>query len=146
MAKLPILEFPDERLRTKAVPWKPLTTRSPARRRCWNHADARGIGLAATQIDVHRRVVVMDVDARRWCVNPRRPLACQGHLGLFVDPEYYAEVPRYLKVNSTRWIAVTLRLSRWPTGPLHCRYDQWAYYLGPSPSARPGDEKVSATS
>lgn len=109
MAKLSILEFPDERLRTKA---EPVTDVDDEVRRLVDDMletmyDANGIGLAATQVDVHRRVVVMDVseerDQPRVMINPeyvplgdeREPLQ-EGCLSI---PEYYAEVPRALRVH-----------------------------------------------
>lgn len=109
MAKLPILEFPDPRLRTKATP---VTAVDDEVRRLVDDMletmyDAKGIGLAATQVDVHRRVVVMDVSDDQSqplvLINPeytplgeeREPLQ-EGCLSI---PEYYAEVPRHLRVH-----------------------------------------------
>ena len=63
MAKLKILEFPDPRLRTRAVP----VTEVDARIRTLiddlfeTMYAAPGIGLAATQVDVHERLLVADV-------------------------------------------------------------------------------------
>ncbi|WP_108445425.1 peptide deformylase [Halomonas denitrificans] len=109
MAKLPILEFPDERLRTVAAPVE--TVDDEVRRLVDDMLetmyDASGIGLAATQVDVHRRVIVMDVSDDRSSplvlINPsytpigdeRDPMQ-EGCLSI---PEYYAEVPRALKVH-----------------------------------------------
>ena len=63
MARLQILEYPDPRLRTKA---KPVTVFDAALAALV--ADmletmyvAPGVGLAATQVDVHKRLIVMDV-------------------------------------------------------------------------------------
>jgi peptide deformylase len=63
MALLPILEFPDPRLRTVA---KPVTEVDDNIRRLVDDMfdtmyDAPGIGLAASQVNVHKRVVVIDV-------------------------------------------------------------------------------------
>lgn len=63
MAILNILEFPDTRLRTKA---KPVAHVNDSVRRLVNNMletmyAAPGIGLAATQVDVHKQVVVMDL-------------------------------------------------------------------------------------
>jgi peptide deformylase len=63
MALLPILRFPDERLRTIA---KPVTVFDAALRKlvadmAETMYEAPGIGLAATQVNVHQRVVVIDV-------------------------------------------------------------------------------------
>lgn len=63
MAILDILEFPDPRLRTVA---KPIDTVDDALRQTIDDMfetmyEAPGIGLAATQVNVHRRLVVIDV-------------------------------------------------------------------------------------
>ena len=76
MAKLKILEFPDPKLRIKA---QPVETVDNALRRLIDDMfetmyDAPGIGLAATQVDVHRRLLVADVstekDDPRELLNP----------------------------------------------------------------------------
>ena len=109
MAKLPILEFPDERLRTRAAPVEAVDdeVRQLVDDMLETMYDASGIGLAATQVDVHRRVIVMDTsdDQSRPLVliNPEytpigdeRDLLSEGCLSI---PEYYAEVPRALRVH-----------------------------------------------
>jgi len=63
MAILPILEYPDPRLRTKA---KPVVTVDDDIKRLVDDMfetmiDSHGIGLAASQVDVHQRVIVMDL-------------------------------------------------------------------------------------
>lgn len=63
MAKLTILEFPDPRLRTKA---KPVVHVDDNIRHIISNMfetmyDAPGIGLAATQVDVHQQIIVMDI-------------------------------------------------------------------------------------
>ena len=63
MAKLPILHFPDPRLRTKA---KPVNTVDDSIRQLIKDMfetmyDAPGIGLAATQVNHHIRLMVMDI-------------------------------------------------------------------------------------
>ncbi|MDN6179442.1 MAG: peptide deformylase [Halomonas subglaciescola] len=109
MAKLPILTFPDDRLRTRAAPVDTVddAVRTLVDNMLETMYDARGIGLAATQVDVHRRVVVMDVsesgNAPLVLINPsyvalgdeKAPLS-EGCLSI---PEYYAEVPRYLRIK-----------------------------------------------
>ena len=67
MAILRILEFPDPKLRTKAVPVDKV---DEALRRLIDDMfdtmyEAPGIGLAATQVDVHRRLLVADVSNER---------------------------------------------------------------------------------
>lgn len=63
MAIRPILEFPDTRLRTvaKPVPVVDATIQSLVDDMFETMYDAGGIGLAATQIDVHLRVIVIDL-------------------------------------------------------------------------------------
>ena len=63
MSLLNILEFPDTRLRTVA---KPVMEVDSALQVLIDDMletmyDAPGIGLAATQVDVHKRIVVMDL-------------------------------------------------------------------------------------
>ena len=66
MALLPILEFPDPRLRTKAVPVDAARLAEPSFQQLFDDMfetmyDAPGIGLAASQVDVHQRFMVIDV-------------------------------------------------------------------------------------
>ena len=63
MAKLEILEYPDPRLRTQA---KPVTDFGAELQRQIDDMletmyAAPGIGLAATQVDIHKRLIVIDV-------------------------------------------------------------------------------------
>ncbi len=74
---LPILEYPDPRLKKVA---QPVTVFGPdIERLVRDMADtmyaAPGIGLAATQVDVHKRVIVIDISETR------------GELRVFVNPE-----------------------------------------------------------
>jgi len=80
MALLPILEFPDPRLRTKAATMEPAQLADPAFQRLVDDMfetmyEAPGIGLAASQVDVHQRFMVIDVSEEK-----NRPL-------VFVNPE-----------------------------------------------------------
>ena len=63
MAKLEILEFPDPRLRTvaKQVTQVDDTTRTLIDDMFETMYAAPGIGLAATQVNIHQRVVVIDI-------------------------------------------------------------------------------------
>jgi peptide deformylase len=70
MALLPILEFPDPRLRTKAVPVDAAHVTTPAFQRLLDDMfetmyDAPGIGLAASQVDVHQRFMVIDISEEK---------------------------------------------------------------------------------
>ena len=103
MAKLSILEYPDPRLRTVA---QPVTVFDAALRQL--AADmfetmyaAPGIGLAASQVDVHRRLLVADVsedkDDPRVLVNPRileREGAQVYQEGCLSVPGIFADVER----------------------------------------------------
>jgi peptide deformylase len=63
MAILEILEFPDPRLRTEAKPVTEVTSdiRTLVDDMFETMYEAPGIGLAATQVNVHQRLLVMDV-------------------------------------------------------------------------------------
>lgn len=111
MAKLDILEFPDPRLRTVA---KPVTEVTAATRRLLDDMfetmyDAPGIGLAATQVNVHERLLVMDVSEDR-----SEPLVFINPEVTVLDPELgeYDEgclsVPGFYEtVNRPRRVEVT---------------------------------------
>jgi peptide deformylase len=80
MALLPILEFPDPRLRTRAVDVDPAELATPGFQALLDDMfetmyEAPGIGLAASQVDVHKRFMVIDVSEDR-----SRPM-------VFVNPE-----------------------------------------------------------
>jgi peptide deformylase len=67
MAKLDILRYPDPKLQTVAKPVQAIDARirSLVADMLETMYDANGIGLAATQVNVHERVVVMDVSENR---------------------------------------------------------------------------------
>ena len=67
MALLPILSFPDARLHTVAQPVKAVDDRirTLVADMLETMYDANGIGLAATQVDVHERLVVIDISEGR---------------------------------------------------------------------------------
>jgi len=103
MAKLKILEFPDPRLRTKATP---VTAVDDALRALIDDMfetmyAAPGIGLAATQVDVHKRLLIADVSADKSdphvLINPEI-LEKDGVMvtdeGCLSVPGYYEEVER----------------------------------------------------
>lgn len=108
MAKLKILEYPDPRLRKKAVP---VASVDDALRRLIEDMfetmyDAPGIGLAATQVDVHRRLLVADVSAEKdhpyVLINPE--IVAQDGLevseeGCLSVPGYFEEVERAERVR-----------------------------------------------
>ena len=70
MALLPILEFPDPRLRTVAAKVDPARIAEPAFQQLLDDMfetmyAAPGIGLAASQVDVHQRFMVIDVSEEK---------------------------------------------------------------------------------
>ena len=112
MALLPILEFPDPRLRTKAVAVAPSELAEPALQRLFDDMfetmyDAKGIGLAATQVDVHERLIVMDVSEQRnqrlVLINPELVWASDervlGEEGCLSVPGIYDGVERAERVR-----------------------------------------------
>ena len=103
MTKLAILEYPDPRLRTTA---KPVDVVDDAVRRLTDDLletmyAAKGVGLAATQVDVHRRVLVLDVSEERnqplIFINPKLLSAegrGPGEEGCLSVPDIYDKVQR----------------------------------------------------
>jgi len=78
MAVIPVLEYPDPRLRTVA---KPVTEFDDALQIIINNMldtmyEQNGLGLAATQVDFHKRLVVMD-----FSEDKSAPL-------VFINPEF----------------------------------------------------------
>lgn len=77
MTKLTILEFPDPRLRTQAEPVTEIDDgiRLLVSDMLETMYDAKGIGLAATQVNVHKQVIVMDLsetlDQPQVFINPQ---------------------------------------------------------------------------
>ena len=109
MPKLAILRYPDPRLHTVA---KPVTQVDDRIRQLVDDMletmyAADGVGLAATQVDVHERVIVMDTsearDDPRVLINPEiversaeMTLADEGCLSV---PAIYDKVSRHAKVT-----------------------------------------------
>lgn len=103
MARLPILEYPDPRLRTKALPVAVCdrVIRTLVADLFETMYAAPGIGLAASQVDVHRRVLVADVSEERdqgiCLINPEI-IHAQGSTsyeeGCLSVPGFYDEVER----------------------------------------------------
>ena len=107
MAKLDILEFPDPRLRTKA---KQVTKVDDNMRKLTDDMletmyEAPGIGLAATQVNVHKRIVVIDVTEDKSqplvLINPEYEIL-EGEQeydeGCLSVPGYYETVTRAEKI------------------------------------------------
>ena len=103
MAKLTILEFPDPRLRTRAIPVETVDDElnTLIDDLFETMYAAPGIGLAATQVDVHKRLLVVDVSSDNSepnaLINPEiieldgETMTEEGCLSV---PGYYEEVKR----------------------------------------------------
>ena len=108
MAKLKILRFPDARLRTKAVPVSDVSDgiRAFIDDMLETMYDALGIGLAATQVNVHQQVVVIDISEEKdqplCLINPKITKSDGVEIseeGCLSVPEYYAEVERAERIT-----------------------------------------------
>ena len=107
MALLPILRYPDPRLHKVA---EPVTTIDDGIRRlaadmAETMYEAPGIGLAATQVDVHQQLIVIDVsearDALLVLINPEiveHEGAQVGEEGCLSVPGIYDKVERAERV------------------------------------------------
>ena len=103
MAKLKILEFPDPRLRTKATPVEAVDDdlRALIADMFETMYAAPGIGLAATQVDVHKRLLVADISPDQSephaFINPEileKDGVIVSDEGCLSVPGYYEEVER----------------------------------------------------
>ncbi len=108
MALLTILEYPDPRLRTRAqpVPVVDDSIRELIDNMLETMYAAPGIGLAASQVDVHKRVIVIDIskarDAPHVFVNPQLTLsggAVETSEGCLSVPGFYEPVTRREQVR-----------------------------------------------
>ncbi len=109
MAQLPILHDPDPRLETVAQPI--LSVDDEVRRLAADMAEtmyeAPGIGLAATQVDVHRQLIVIDVSESRdqllTFINPKIVAASEEiasyEEGCLSVPGIFDEVERPARVT-----------------------------------------------
>jgi len=109
MAKLNILRYPDPRLHTVA---KPVAAVDDRIRRLVDEMletmyAAEGVGLAATQVDVHERVIVMDTSTDRdkplVLINPelvaRSVELAVAEEGCLSVPQIYDKVERHARVT-----------------------------------------------
>jgi len=112
MSKLTILEFPDKRLRTEALPVAEVNDeiRQIIDDMFETMYEAPGIGLAATQVDIHKQIVVIDVSEEKdqplVFINPKvqvldgDPETMQE--GCLSVPGFYEDVTRtaHVRVNA----------------------------------------------
>jgi peptide deformylase len=109
MALLPILSYPDPRLHKVAQPVAQVDDRIRQLVDDMLHTmyDAKGVGLAATQVDVHLRVVVIDTSEERnqplVLINPEIIEASEEMLvweeGCLSVPTIYDKVDRHARVK-----------------------------------------------
>lgn len=108
MSVMTVLEYPDPRLRKLA---EPVTEFGSALHKLADDMfetmyDEQGIGLAATQVDVHKRLVVIDLQDNHHeplvLVNPEiveRHGETISEEGCLSVPEYRADVPRAERIR-----------------------------------------------
>ena len=109
MAILNILKYPDPKLHTVAKPVAAVdeTIRQLVDDMLETMYQADGVGLAATQVDVHQRVVVIDTsqdrDTPRVLINPeliaKSEEMAEGEEGCLSVPTIYDKVQRHARVT-----------------------------------------------
>ncbi len=109
MALLPILQYPDARLHTVAKPVKEIDARvrQLVDDMLETMYEAKGVGLAATQVNVHERIVVIDTSEERndalVLINPEIIQASADMIvweeGCLSVPTIYDKVERHAKIR-----------------------------------------------
>jgi len=108
VAILTVLEFPDERLRRKAAVVETFdeSIRKLVSDMLETMYQAKGVGLAATQVDVHKRVIVMDTSEEKnaplCLVNPEiiaREGVEESEEGCLSVPGFFEKVKRAEQVT-----------------------------------------------
>ncbi|WP_432464213.1 MULTISPECIES: peptide deformylase [unclassified Agarivorans] len=108
MAALEVLRFPDERLRTIAQPVKNIddSIRIIIKNMFETMYLEEGVGLAATQVNIHQQIVVIDVSEERnqpLVLINAKIIESEGEQlneeGCLSVPEYRADVPRAEKIK-----------------------------------------------
>ena len=111
MSILTILEFPDERLRKKAAAVKSVDEKIKklVDDMLETMYESKGVGLAATQVDVHQRVIVIDVSEEKNAplslINPEiieRDGIKESEEGCLSVPGFFEKVKRaeHIKVKA----------------------------------------------
>lgn len=108
MALLEVLHYPDNKLRNKAIPFETVddNARNLARDMLETMYENNGIGLAATQVNISKRLVVIDLSEDKnepiYLINPEI-LSSEGtevsQEGCLSVPEYYDSVTRAEKIT-----------------------------------------------
>lgn len=111
MHLLTILEYPDPRLKTQAQPLSEAEINASLQtlidRMLATMYAAPGIGLAATQVDVHKQLIVIDVSEKKdqplVLINPHyTPIDDTTALlqeGCLSVPEFWADVKRFVRIR-----------------------------------------------
>jgi peptide deformylase len=108
VALLEVLNFPDSRLRKKAVPVENIddNCRSLAKDMLETMYHNQGIGLAATQVNIQKRLVVIDLSTEKneaMCLINPEILSSEGteesQEGCLSVPEYFEMVTRAEKIS-----------------------------------------------
>lgn len=108
MALLKILQYPDERLHTVAKPVQEVSsaTRKLIRDMAETMYAAPGVGLAATQVDVHQQIIVIDISDTRdellVLINPEIIASvgeCEREEGCLSVPGVYENVRRAERIT-----------------------------------------------
>ena len=111
---LNILEYPDERLRTIAKPVVSVdeTIKQQVRDMFETMYEAPGIGLAATQVNFHQRIIVIDISVQRnepiCLINPEiieKSGEIQSEEGCLSVPDYSAKI---IRANDIKVLALNL--------------------------------------
>ena len=115
MNKLEVLHFPDKRLRKIAVPVKNVDDSivNTIDQMFFTMYEEKGIGLAATQVNIHKRIIVIDVsenkDTKICLINPKILFLSEEletmDEGCLSIPGFYEPVsrPKYIKVSSLNY-------------------------------------------
>tara|TARA_B100001093_G_scaffold460545_1_gene474435 strand:- start:363 stop:911 length:549 start_codon:yes stop_codon:yes gene_type:complete len=112
MNKLEVLHFPDKRLREIAAPVKKVNNeiKNTIEQMFFTMYEEKGIGLAATQVNIHKRIIVIDVsenkDEKIFLINPEI-ISLSDDIdtmeeGCLSVPGFYETVsrPKIVKVSS----------------------------------------------
>ncbi len=112
MKKLQVLHFPDNRLRKIAQPVKKVDqeVKDIIEQMFFTMYEEKGIGLAATQVNIHKRLIVIDVSENRnerlFLINPKIISLSEDldsmEEGCLSVPGFYETVsrPKTVKVSS----------------------------------------------
>lgn len=122
MALLPILEFPDQRLRkiaSKVIEFDD-TINVLVNNMLETMYAAPGIGLAATQVDIHKRIITIDVSEEKneplVLINPSfivvDDITEKMQEGCLSVPGFYEDVtrPRHIQVQYQNILGQTLKI------------------------------------